>query len=89
MTNADEADVPQSPETQPSDIREQLDQEQISHEGTAQSGGHPHPGTWHQGALESEVTPITPPMRGPGDLVGSEEDDDDDLIDPGDELTPG
>ena len=88
MTSIDEADVPQSPETQPPDVREQLGQEQISHDGTAQRGGHPHPRTWQQGALETEVTPITPPMRGPADLVSPEQDDDD-LIDPADELTPG
>jgi len=44
--------------------------------------------TQHQGATETEVTLTTPPMRGPGDLVG-ETDEDDDQVDPADELTPG
>ena len=84
-----EAGVPQSPETQPPDVREQLDQEQISHDGTVRSGEVILPGTsGYMGAVESDVTPITPPMRGPADLVGAEEDGDD-LIDPADELTPG
>jgi hypothetical protein len=40
----------------------------------------------HQGATETDVTRTTPPMNGPGDLVG---ETDDDQIDPAEELTPG
>jgi hypothetical protein len=47
-----------------------------------------HEPAQHQGATETEVAPTTPPMRGPGDLVG-ETDEDDDEIDPAEELTPG
>ena len=47
-----------------------------------------HEPAQHQGATETEVAPTTPPMKGPGDLVG-ETDEDDDEIDPAEELTPG
>ena len=88
MAGAGEADVPQSPETQPADVREQLDQDLISHEGTRRSGdesGEAHSG--YMGAVETEVTPVMPPVRGPDDLVSQGDGDDD--IDPADELTPG
>ena len=89
MADSNEIDVPQSPETQSPDVREQLDQEQISHDGTVRSGEQIQPGTsGYMGAVESDVTPIMQLMRGPGDLVSSEQDGDD-IIDPGDELTPG
>ncbi len=89
MANSGDAGVPQSPETQPPDVREQLGQEQISHDGSVRSGAGVEPGTsGHLGAVDTEVTPIMPIMRGPSDLVGEEESGDD-LIDPADEITPG
>jgi hypothetical protein len=42
----------------------------------------------HLGATETEIEKTTPPMRGPADLVGETDEDDDDM-DPADELTPG
>jgi hypothetical protein len=42
----------------------------------------------HQGATETDVTHTTPPVKDPADLVG-ETDEDDDEIDPAEELTPG
>ena len=41
----------------------------------------------HLGAVENDVEETTPPMRGPGDLTGETDSDDD--IDPTEELTPG
>ena len=88
MASAGETDVPQSPETQPPDVREQLAQEQVSHDGSVRSGADVRPGTsGHLGAVDTEVTPIMPPVRGPADLVGDEESDN--SIDPADEITPG
>ncbi|HET7079320.1 MAG TPA: hypothetical protein VFM49_17945 [Chloroflexia bacterium] len=87
--------VPQSPEVQPADVREELDQTQVSHEGRQEAtrGGKP---STHMGATEDAVTPVVPPMRGPGNLVGPEaagdsrdEPTDEQLIDPVDEITPG
>ena len=84
-----EAGVPQSPETQSPDVREQLHQDQVSHEGTTRTGAQTWPdAATHMGAVDTEVTPIMPIMRGPSDLVGEEESGDD-LIDPADEITPG
>ena len=89
MAGEGEQGTPQSPETQPANVREQLDQDLISHEGAARGGDQAEPGTMrHMGAVGTEVTPVTPPMRGPGDLVG-EQASDDDSIDPADEITPG
>jgi hypothetical protein len=42
----------------------------------------------HQGATETDVTHTTPPVKDPADPVG-EIDEDDDEIDPTEELTPG
>ncbi len=39
----------------------------------------------HQGAVESDVTPTTPPDNGPDSQASRTSDD----IDPADELTPG
>ena len=89
MAGEGEAQLPQSPETQPLDVREQLSQDQISHDGAARSGAGTTPGTSaHQGAVEDEMTPVMPPMRGPDDLV-DEDDSAEELIDPADEITPG
>ena len=88
MAGAGEVRVPRSPETQSPEVREELEQSQVSHEGTQRSGDEPEPGTAsHFGAVETEVTPTTPPMRGPADLVGDEQSDD--TVDPADEITPG
>lgn len=95
MTDKSTDPVPQSPEVQPADVREELDQDQVSHEGRREAtrGGKP---STHLGATEDEVTPVVPPMRGPGNLVGPDaggdsrdESADELLIDPVDEITPG
>jgi hypothetical protein len=89
MADRGEAGVPQSPEVQPAPVRDQLDQTLTTHEGTERDAQSADPGSSsHLGAVDTEVTPITPPMSGPDDLVG-DEDVDDDLIDPAAEITPG
>ncbi len=91
MTEQNPKRIPQSPETQPADVREELHQNMVTHEGDKEkikSGDH-------LGAVEDDVTPIKPPMRGPGNLVGetasgdSSDKPDSEIIDPRDELTPG
>ena len=89
MAGTREAKVPQSPETQAPEVRDELDQEQITHDGRARSGGEGDAtSSSHLGAVEDEVTPIQMPMRSPDDLVGDEEQDEQ-LLDPADEITPG
>ena len=88
MADAGMSGVPESPETQPQSVREQLDQEQISHDGDRRETGDATSGAdVHLGAVETEVTPNMPPVRGPEDLVASSVDDDE--VDPADEITPG
>ena len=88
MVNAGDKIIPQSPETQPSEVREELAQSNISHDGAPRNADETQPGDSSQlGAVEDEVTPIAPPMQGPGDLVGDE--DSSMGIDPVDEITPG
>jgi hypothetical protein len=92
MVDASANKTPSSPETQPRDVREELDQTDISHDGPARDPGETEPGiSSHAGAVEDEVTPITPPMRSPSDLVGdeTEKEEQDYDIDPADEITPG
>jgi len=89
MAGDDKAPIPKSPETQSSDVREQLEQTGVSHDGEAREAGETQPGgSGHRGAVETEVTPIMPPVRGPTDLVGDAPTGGN-LIDPGDEITPG
>ena len=87
--------IPQSPEVQPAAVRDELDQDQVSHEGRPEANRGGKPST-HLGATEDAVTPVVPPMRGPGNLVGPDaageshdESADAPLIDPVDEITPG
>src|SRR5207253_656632 len=61
-----------SPEGQDEYVKEDLDQDMVTHQGEwrkptgplAQRGGR------HLGALEDEMVPVIPPMSGPADLVG-------------------
>lgn len=97
-------DTPKSPEKQEEYVRDELDQEHITHQGeyrTAQSS----PPTAaqrgkHQGATDDEVVPVTPPMAGPADLIGEANQNaqgnesgsteiGEESVDPRDELTPG
>ena len=89
IADAGESGVPQSPETQPPAVRDQLDQDLISHDGPARDGEDVDAGSSSGfGAVEDEVTPIMPPVSGPSDLV-SDEDAKADVVDPADEITPG
>ena len=102
--HTDEASTPESPEKQDDYVREELDQEYITHQGdyrrpmampsTSQQRSR------HQGATDDEVVPIVPPMAGPADLVGERDENaqgnergdtevGEEMIDPRDELTPG
>lgn len=94
MTEHADRGVPQSPEDQPAAVREELDQHLVTHEGTPEPA-NPESASQHLGANEEQMTPVVPPMRGPGNLVGAAGgapeggDLDDDGIDPVDEMTPG
>ena len=89
MFGEGETEVPQSPETQPADVRADLEQTEVSHNGPARSGDQAGSSTGdHFGAVDSETTPIMPPVRGPADLVTGDEPGDD-IVDPADEITPG
>lgn len=84
----------QSPETQSADVREQLHQENISKVGqprTAADAGAEQDS--HFGAVEDDyngqvdMTPVTPPMEGPYNLVGDEDQNVQDMdVDPQDEI---
>jgi hypothetical protein len=97
-------ETPQSPELHDSEVKEELDQELVTHQGdwrTASGAGHDGvPRGRHLGAVDDEMVPIIPPMSGPADLIGEKrqnaqgnEDGDteigEELIDPREELTPG
>lgn len=99
-----EAKTPQSPEKQAEYVRDELDQELITHQGNyrtaAKTPGTPEGQSGHLGATDDEVVPITPPMAGPADLLGEEDVDaqgnetgdtevGEEMFDPRDELTPG
>jgi len=100
----DQQVTPQSPEKQEDYVREELDQEFITHQGDYRSAeakpdAAAHRGK-HLGATDDEVVPITPPMAGPADLVGERNENaqgneagstevGEESVDPRDELTPG
>ncbi len=87
-------DIPQSPETQPAEVREQLGQDNISKVGDSRdasdAGEKP---TSHFGAVEDDyngnvdMIPVTPPMEGPYNLIGGDpEADQSEDVDPHDEI---
>lgn len=78
--------VPQSPEEYPTAVREELEQDEITHEGEAREAGD-EPMSSHLGATEMEPTPVTPPMDGPSQVTQGTLDDVD--IDPREELHGG
>lgn len=84
----EEQNSPASPEVEPANVRRELDQEDISHEGHAEQ---PQAGKMsnHMGATEDNVTPIRSPMTGPSDIVGESHNRPDEDIDPHSEITPG
>jgi hypothetical protein len=96
--------TPTSPEKQAEYVRDELDQDLITHQGDyrqaqgAQKADKKE--SQHLGATDDEVVPITPPMAGPADLVGENKENaqgnetghteiGEEMIDPRDELTPG
>jgi hypothetical protein len=96
--------TPQSPEKQAEYVREELDQDMITHQGDYRQADAPRKAdrspSHHLGATDDEVVPITPPMAGPADLVGKHNENaqgnetgstelGEESIDPRDELTPG
>lgn len=98
---SNEASTPQSPEKQDEYVREELDQDMITHQGDYRQASSeavaPAERSKHLGATDDEVVPITPPMAGPADIVGEHDEDAQgndgkaghEMIDPHDELTPG
>ena len=97
--------TPKSPEVQEPYVREELDQDMITHQGDYRKAptGPLTPEMRrrrHLGATEDENVPVLPPMSGPADLVGEEDVNaqgnetgktktGEEMIDPRDELTPG
>ncbi len=102
MTSQRDEETPQSPEVQPEYVREELDQELVTHEGHYRNpeAHGPRGGGMHLGAVDTEVVPIVPPMSGPADLLGEKNENaqgnetgsteiGEEMLDPRDELTPG
>jgi hypothetical protein len=96
--------TPQSPEVQEKYVRDELDQDQVTHQGDYRDEGTKrHEGDdyySHLGATDDEVVPVTSPMTGPADVVGEQNENaqgnetgktkiGEELIDPREELTPG
>jgi hypothetical protein len=80
--------TPPSPEVQPSEVREELDQEHVTHEGVPMiAANNPQDGQQHMGAMEDNVTSVMPPVTGPSDLLGHEREDE--QVNSRTELTPG
>jgi hypothetical protein len=81
-----EEKVPQSPEEYPADVREELQQTDVSHVGEKRTQGDSEMSN-HLGAKETEVSTVTPPMTGPSQVTQGPLDDAD--IEPREELTGG
>lgn len=89
--------VPQSPETQPADVREELQQDNIDKVGsprTAADAGAKQDSSF--GAVEddktgeSDMQVVTPPMNGPYEVTESDRgEDQSDDVDPQDEIVGG
>jgi hypothetical protein len=91
MTDENKNSSPTSPETQPARVREELNQDEVTHQGVpaepAQDQSNPQS---YMGAKEENVTPVMPPLTGPSDLTGDERTSDKNPdVHPQDELTPG
>ena len=74
-------DTPQSPEVQREYVREELEQDQITHKGDKRDAPDKHAtqteqaqASRHLGAVDDEVVPVVPPMSGPADLVGERDE---------------
>ncbi len=98
--------TPQSPEVQKEYVREELEQDEITHKGDKREAPDKESAhselsnaSRHLGAVDDEVVPVVPPMSGPADLVGEQDEnaqgnesgksDDEELFDPYDHMTPG
>lgn len=69
--------VPPSPEEYPADVREELEQHEVTHEGEERDAPRrsDEPASSHLGAVETEPTPVTPPMDGPSQVTEGTLDD--------------
>jgi hypothetical protein len=100
------AETPQSPEVHEDYVKEDLDQDETTHVGewrtgaTGQHQQHSGDASKSLGAMEDEVVPVVPPMSGPADVVGENNENaqgnesgdteiGEETFDPRDELTPG
>lgn len=92
----EDQNVPQSPETQPAEVREELHQENVTHQGQPRDaeGAGPTPSS-HFGAVEDDRSghvdqvPVTPPMEGSYDLVDDDRNLQDIDVDPQREIPGG
>ncbi|MBF6613696.1 MAG: hypothetical protein IVW55_11270 [Chloroflexi bacterium] len=105
MSGESSGGIPRSPEAQEPYVREELDQDLVTHRGDYRAASQKKHDTadgnrMHLGAVDDEVVPVVPPMSGPADLVGEKDIDaqgnetgdtevGEELIDPRDSLTPG
>lgn len=104
MADDKNQETPQSPEVHEGYVRDELEQEDVSHMGEWRTGkrgkDESADASKSLGAMEDEVVPIIPPMSGPADVVGEKHQNaqgnesghteiGDEEVDPRDELTPG
>lgn len=105
MADEKHAETTRSPEVHEEYVKEDLDQDEVSHQGEWRKGAPTQQakskdGSKSLGALEDEVVPIVPPMSGPADVVGErgknakgnetgDTEIGEETLDPRDELTPG
>ncbi|HET9496570.1 MAG TPA: hypothetical protein VFR15_20265 [Chloroflexia bacterium] len=104
MSNNDGEGTPKAPEAHENYVREELDQDFITHEGEKRgptaTTENPERRMKHLGASDDEVVPVVPPMSGPADVVGEKRENaqgneangteiGEETIDPREELTPG
>jgi len=80
--------LPASPEGQSAEVRKELDQQGVTHQGkkaeASQDKDNPQ---GHMGAKEENVTPLHPPTTGASEVT--EPDEEEENINPQTELTPG
>lgn len=95
MQDQQSTDPPSSPPTQPAEVREELDQENIDKTGEPRTAADAGPqADSHFGAVEdpstgeSDQNTVVPPMEGPSNVTGGSEDDSLD-VDPQQEMPGG
>lgn len=104
MADETKTSTPQSPEVQDAYVRDELEQDDVSHKGEWRTGStaqqNNEDASKSLGATEDEVVPIIAPMSGPADVVGEKHQNaqgnetghtgiGEEHVDPRDELTPG